>query len=87
MTKNFEITIPKPCSQQWDSFLPQSGGRFCGSCEKVVVDFTKMSDQELFDYFKNNTNYVCGRFNPSQINKTLTDVTHFFLKPQKNAYF
>ena len=40
-------TIPSPCTESWDCMTSTKEGRFCQSCEKTVVDFTRMSDAEL----------------------------------------
>jgi hypothetical protein len=60
------ISIPEPCSQQWQQMTPVDGGRHCERCCKTVVDFTAMADVEIISYFavKNN---VCGRFNEPQL--------------------
>lgn len=48
---------------------PRENGRYCGSCQKVVVDFKNMSDEEILDYFQNNAGKrICGTFRKSQIN-------------------
>ncbi len=49
---------------------PADKGRFCGSCQKNVIDFTRSSDREIAAYFKQNDN-VCGRFNNSQLGRDL----------------
>lgn len=36
MQHTYKIT--KPCHKTWDELVPQQGGRYCGSCEKVVMD-------------------------------------------------
>jgi hypothetical protein len=46
---------------------PEANGRFCGSCEKIVVDFTQMSTTEIQDYFRRSEEIPCGRFQPYQI--------------------
>ena len=42
MERNFKITIPQPCHENWDQMTPKDNGRFCLSCSKTVVDFTSM---------------------------------------------
>lgn len=37
----FEIT--DPCEESWDAMEPREGGRYCGRCEKVVIDLAAMS--------------------------------------------
>lgn len=72
MKNGFEIIITEPCSQTWEKLTPQSEGRFCGACQKTVIDFTKMSDKELYDYFKQKPGKVCGSFNAYQTNRIIT---------------
>ncbi|MBX3273765.1 MAG: hypothetical protein KF729_26105 [Sandaracinaceae bacterium] len=38
---HFEIT--DPCEEPWDSMEPRDGGRYCGRCDKVVVDLSVLS--------------------------------------------
>jgi len=51
--------------------MPKSGnGRYCYACEKIVVDFTNMTNTELQDYFKNYTNEeICGRVKSTHLGK------------------
>jgi hypothetical protein len=67
MKKNISLSIASPCSEKWNDFTPASGGRFCGSCEKIVVDFTKMSDAEIFAFFSAKPAHTCGRLRPDQL--------------------
>lgn len=70
--KQINISIPEPCSEDWDKMLPEEKGRFCMSCQKVVVDFTTMSDEQLLKYF---TEYkgknTCGHFLATQVDRPL----------------
>lgn len=62
-----EIKIDRPCSEKWDSFEKRGLNGYCGSCQKVVVDFTKMSDREIKEYFlKMKGADVCGRMRGNQ---------------------
>ncbi len=61
MQQGFTIHVPKPCSQPWEDMTPQEQDRFCGSCQRTVVDFTRMSDQEIAAYLKASTGKVCGK--------------------------
>ncbi len=62
-----QITIPKPCSQAWDSLVPAADGRHCNVCNKTVIDFTNKTDQEIKTYFSNHTGKVCGNFKVEQL--------------------
>jgi len=69
MSKKFQLTIPEPCHEDWNKMQLEEKGRFCSSCQKGVMDFTGMSDQQLIAFFKKpSTESVCGRFNHDQLN-------------------
>lgn len=67
--KRIELAIPVPCQQRWQSMKPKESGRFCDSCQKTVVDFTAMTDQQIGAYFSNQPKNVCGRFTAGQLNR------------------
>src|ERR1044071_8769805 len=72
MSKKFELQIPKPCHENWDNMSPVEQGKFCGSCQKQVVDFSNMSDREIAVFFKKpSTGSVCGRFMTDQLNREI----------------
>jgi hypothetical protein len=71
MPKSIQLNIAEPCHENWQKMTPQQQGRFCGSCQKTVVDFTMMSDQEVLNYFLKADHNVCGRFADDQLNKEL----------------
>lgn len=81
MKKNLTLTIAQPCSENWDAFTPAANGRFCGSCSKVVVDFTKMSDIEIVDFFTNKPAHTCGRFHPDQLKTYSYNTAPHIVKP------
>lgn len=64
-----KISIPKPCNENWNSMSPNKNGRFCNSCNKIVIDFTKMHNPEIQKYFSENSNNerICGHFKLNQI--------------------
>ncbi|MGN6402148.1 MAG: carboxypeptidase-like regulatory domain-containing protein [Flavisolibacter sp.] len=66
--KKINLSIPKPCHENWNQMTQVEKGRFCNSCQKVVVDFTTMSDRELAAFFKKYSGSLCGRFQQEQLN-------------------
>lgn len=68
-TAPFTLHIPKPCSENWNQMTPDEKGRFCQHCQKVVIDFSAMSDQQLVEYLSNVSGKTCGRFLPEQLNR------------------
>lgn len=65
-----KIEIKSPCNENWDKMTPKDKGRHCAKCEKVVNDFTQMSEFETIRFLHYNKN-VCGRYNITQHNKEL----------------
>src|SRR3982074_2534516 len=71
MSKHLLLQIPEACHENWDKMTSVEKGRFCGSCQKKVIDFTDMSDRELVAFFKKPAASVCGRFLPDQLDRDL----------------
>ncbi len=67
MPKYLQISIPAPCHENWDSMTHAERGRYCNSCQKTVIDFSSMTDEQLLDFFKENKKDVCGRFYDHQL--------------------
>jgi hypothetical protein len=71
MSKPIQLQIPEPCHQNWHHMTPKEQGRFCGSCQKTVMDFTLMTDKEILDHISKAGSHTCGRFYNDQLNKDL----------------
>ena len=67
MKNKFSLSVKTPCSENWSNFSKTTTGGFCNSCEKNVVDFSKMTDSEIISFFSRKPAHVCGRFQPSQL--------------------
>ena len=68
MKKSLKIQVPKPCHEDWNAMRLNENGRFCDSCAKSVIDFTKMKAPEIQEYFiRNQGKKICGRFNNEQL--------------------
>jgi hypothetical protein len=61
-----QIQIPTPCHENWDGMQQQEAGKFCGSCAKIVMDFTSWEVTDIAQYLKQNT-HTCGRIKQSQL--------------------
>jgi hypothetical protein len=68
------ISIPTPCHQKWSDLTPVSGGGFCASCQKQVIDFTGLSKKDIVNHISTANGKVCGRFREEQFR------THYLLK-------
>ncbi len=70
--QQINIQIPKPCKQDFDAMPRTTIGRQCHVCEREVIDFTMMNEDELRDYLKNNPfNLSCGIFRNDQLNRPI----------------
>ena len=67
MNNRFKLSIDNPCSQKWTDFEDRGDRGFCASCQKEVIDFTRLSDSEIRNYFKNRPKNVCGQFKSYQL--------------------
>jgi hypothetical protein len=80
MIKMRQISIPTPCNESWAAMTPADKGRFCASCQKNVIDFTRSSDREIAVAFRGGEN-ICGKFLPSQLEREL------YIPKEKNKYW
>jgi len=56
------LKIETPCHEDWTKMSPNKEGRHCGLCDKTVVDFTVMSQEEITNYLSHNSKaQICGR--------------------------
>jgi hypothetical protein len=63
-----EVYNVEPCRIKWNEMKPSGDGRFCDSCSLTVVDFTKMTNEEIGNYFlKKSGERVCGHYRNDQI--------------------
>jgi hypothetical protein len=80
MKQKIQISIPEPCHEGWQNMTPVEKGRFCASCQKTVLDFTYLSDNEIIKLVSKNDN-LCGRISISQLNRNLIQTK------RKSSYF
>lgn len=69
MPPSLRITIPQPCHEDWNAMTPAQQGRHCASCNKLVMDFTAMSDAQIIAYFQSAKGNTCGRFYNNQLDR------------------
>ena len=87
MKTHYSISIPKPCHEDWSKMTPNEQGRFCQSCSKSVIDFTKMPKQEVQDYLAVNTGAkFCGRFKVSQLEQIRIEIPQHIIQQQRSFH-
>ncbi len=72
MSASIHLTIPQPCHENWHQMSADEQGRYCNACQKTVIDFTSMSDQEMLNHISKSTTPICGRLGDDQIDKELS---------------
>lgn len=87
MKNYYSISIPKPCHEDWKQMTPKEKGRFCDSCTKTVIDFTKMNTFEIQDFIhENKNNKVCGHFKQIQLDSINLHVPSQVLEQKQNFH-
>ena len=69
------ISISKPCEENWNSMSGKEADRFCSICQKNVINFEGVSEKEIIKFLELKNENVCGRFKINQIeeiNRILT---------------
>ncbi|MBC9933849.1 hypothetical protein [Chitinophaga qingshengii] len=65
------LSVPTPCGENWEKMTNTAAGKHCDSCAKTVIDFSYMTDAEIFAVINNSHREVCGRFQDHQLNRLI----------------
>lgn len=63
----FQLKNTFKCSESWENMTPSELGRFCGVCQKEVIDFTQFTKDEITDFFTYTKLPVCGPVSIEQL--------------------
>jgi hypothetical protein len=74
--EGLKISIPEPCSQNWELMEQHEKSRFCSKCRRHLTDFTEFADTELVQYLIRNEGKICGKFRQSQLDRPLLSEFH-----------
>ncbi len=70
--KTVKLSIQEPCHEDWSNMTPNEKGRFCDSCAKPVIDFSKATDLEIIRFLDEHKGQkTCGRFKSSQLERPM----------------
>ena len=64
MSKKLHLSIPKPCSADWDQMTIESKSRHCSLCSKSVHSLANYNEEEARDLLQNR---VCIRAEYNQL--------------------
>jgi hypothetical protein len=65
------LNIENPCSQTWASMQSNEHGKYCLHCAKNVIDFTRLTDEEIVKVITQSNGSICGRLHKNQLNRVL----------------
>lgn len=57
------------CDQPWEQMPEQDGGRLCETCERVLIDFTHLSEEAILSQHRASNYKLCGRYTHSQVDR------------------
>jgi TonB family protein len=67
--------IDNPCSENWKTMKIGLQSRHCLSCQKNVIDFSKMDRKSVLQYLTSNREKsTCGRIYKSQLDLNFSDI-------------
>lgn len=77
----YSFSIGSSCHESWQQMSATEQGRFCLNCQKEVIDFSSLSDEEVIGVMEKAGGSVCGRFRTSQLNRPMTMLSHNVRRP------
>lgn len=80
--RSYIINIPQPCKMDLQQMELNDAGRHCTLCEKTVIDFSGMSDAEIFNFLNTSSHKFCGSFSQSQLNRSIGN-----LMPEEKRHY
>jgi hypothetical protein len=81
--QNIQLSIPTPCTENWENMTQNEKGRHCANCNKTVIDFSLFTDKQLIEFLNKTTGKICGHISSWQLNRELVYVeprNHFLYK-------
>jgi hypothetical protein len=60
------INIPISCNQSWQDMTPETEGRHCSHCSKIVTDFSILTNSQIINRLAASSN-ICGKIDRQQL--------------------
>lgn len=57
------------CDQEWDTMPEHGDGRLCEACDRVLIDFKGLREQEILNLQIANDFKLCGSYTKTQIDR------------------
>lgn len=68
----FILKVNSPCTEDWNKMSKTERGRFCSHCTKEVINFSELTDEEIFKIINNSSAKLCGRLSEDQLDRTIS---------------
>jgi len=65
------LRLDKSCKENWDKMSPNNNGRFCKICSKTVIDFTKLTRDEIQQKLKEANGNLCVKVTKTQLSSPI----------------
>jgi len=83
---NLILKIEKPCKEPLDQMKSDSGGKFCSSCSKKVLDLSQLNGAQIKQIIQENKGgKICGILSENQLNKAIPGIISYPEFPSKRA--
>lgn len=69
--RHIQLSIPQPCEEGRSTMHPVGKDQFCGKCQKLIIDFSGLSDGEIGRILSQPNAPSCGRFRRSQLDRPI----------------
>lgn len=80
----YKVDIPNHCPESWNGMKDCGEHKDCQACKRMVYDFTKKTDLEIYQFLKaHKKERVCGRFTSGQLNRPLNITPSIFSRSMK----
>src|SRR6185295_10674392 len=82
-----ETSFGTECTREWHDLIETNGSeRYCNSCDKHIIDFTKWSRDDLLEYFSEHS-VSCGKFRIDQVEPSIVEIKISFPKKLFKSVF
>ncbi|HEX2617192.1 MAG TPA: hypothetical protein VHL57_06595 [Flavobacteriales bacterium] len=80
-----KLDLSIDCQERWEDMRPCTGGRFCGACDKPVIDFTTWPRAEVIRHLQQHPG-TCGQYLPEQLDPTLVPLHEVGAKARRGFF-
>lgn len=65
-----KVELTSPCSVPQSEFVPNNKGSYCNVCNRQVVDYSNMGDQEYYNHIQKH-GLGCGQYREDQLSREI----------------